>query len=275
MTTRDDVRISPPQKVFDAYKEIRDSALILNKTLNEKTIAEFQVSLNKAQSNNEDERNMRSLIQYLYRRNPTNFCQFLIRSRLSHLILWTEAKCIVLHFGLRSIVYIKWNNNEYECSLHKNISNLSEDNDQEHPSIQKIYQSIGNNFGNYNNQNRSDRYNQRRPRDNNNRDIDNNYRDRNQRGSTGASREWFNLRDKSFKLLELSKKTNNFQRPENTESNFPVLQSSTEVAENNSQSSNSYENNTPEVSNLSASTLETNNKGSYSQALQSSETKEE
>ena len=269
MTTRDDVRISPPQKVFDAYKEIRDSALISNKTLNEQTIAEFQVSLNKAQPNNEDERNMRSLIQYLYRRNPTNFCQFLIRSRLSHLILWTEAKCIVIHFGLRSIVYIKWNNNEYECSLHKNISNLIENNDQDHPSIQKIYQSIGNNFGNYNNQNRSDRYNQRRPRDN--RDIDNNYRDRNQRESKGGDREWRNPRSNR----DLNEQANNFQRSENTESNFPVLQSSTELAENNSQSSDSYENNTPEVSNLSASTVETNNKGSYSQALQSSETKEE
>ena len=151
MANRTDFRMATPQQVYDAYKEIRNSDLILNNTLNETNIANFQSSLNKAQPNTEEESKSRSLIQYLYRKNPTNFCRFLVRSRLSHLILWTEAKCIVRHFGLRGIVYVKWNDSEYECSAHKSVNNDFDAGNYEHPSIQTTYQAIEQyNGGRYN-----------------------------------------------------------------------------------------------------------------------------
>jgi hypothetical protein len=142
MTCGSTFRLAPPQQVYDSYKAIRSSDLILNKTLDEKNIEELQTHLNSSQPQSDEENMTRSFIQYLYRKNPTNFCRFLVRSRLSHLILWTEAKCIVQHFGLRGVVYIKWNDQEYECSLHRNVNHNTQ-GDMEHPSVQRTYDNVG------------------------------------------------------------------------------------------------------------------------------------
>lgn len=142
MTSRSERRMSPPQYVYNSYKEIRDSELIRNKVLTDDSIASFQHSLNKSQPISDDEVKMRSFIQYLYRKNPTNFCKFLSRSKLNHLILWTEAKCIVMYFGLRGIVYVKWNDSEYECSLHRNATNNLHEQNQEHPSVRNVYNKL-------------------------------------------------------------------------------------------------------------------------------------
>jgi len=145
MTSRSTFRLAPPQQVYDSYKAIRNSDLILSKTLDEKNIEELQTHLNSSQPQSDDENMTRSLIQYLYRKNPTNFCRFLVRSRLSHLILWTEAKCIVQHFGLRGVVYVKWNDQEYECSLHRNVNHNTQ-GDMEHPSVQRTYDNVGRDY---------------------------------------------------------------------------------------------------------------------------------
>ena len=142
MPSRSTFRLAPPQRVYDSYKAIKSSDLILNKTLDEKNIKELQTHLNSSQPQSDDENMFRSFIQYLYRKNPTNFCRFLVRSRLSHLILWTEAKCIVQHFGLRGVIYVKWNDQEYECSLHRNV-NRNTQGDMEHPSVQRTYDNVG------------------------------------------------------------------------------------------------------------------------------------
>jgi len=123
MTSQQHFRLAPPQNVYESYKAIRNSDLISKKQLDEGTIKELQKSLNESQPKSENEQMSRSFVQYLYRKNPTNFCRFLMRSRLSHLILWTEAKCIVRHFGLQGVVYVRWNDDAYECSMHKNASN--------------------------------------------------------------------------------------------------------------------------------------------------------
>jgi hypothetical protein len=131
-------RLAPPQYVLDTYKDIRNSNLISNKSIYDGSIEEFRDLLNKAQPQSKEDVQIRSLIQYLYRRNPNNFCRYLIRSRLSHLILWTEAKCIVRHFGLRGIVYVKWNSSEYECSLHRHVGSDTDEN-----TIKQILSNIG------------------------------------------------------------------------------------------------------------------------------------
>lgn len=145
MTSRSTFRLAPPQQVYDSYKAIRSSDLILSKTLDEKNIEELQTHLNSSQPQSDEENMTRSFIQYLYRKNPTNFCRFLVRSRLSHLILWTEAKCIVQHFGLRGVVYVKWNDHEYECSLHRNVNHNTQ-GDMEHPSVQRTYDNVGRDY---------------------------------------------------------------------------------------------------------------------------------
>jgi hypothetical protein len=99
------------QPLYDLYKTINESDLISKKTVNIKNVTDY-------------EKQSRSVIQMLYRKNPTNFCRYLIKSRLSHLILWTEAKCIVKYFGLIGIVYITWDE-KYICNIHRNIDNQS------------------------------------------------------------------------------------------------------------------------------------------------------
>jgi hypothetical protein len=158
--SRSSERHSPPQYVYDNYKQITSSALIAGRVLNDDSIAEFQQLLNYAQPQNERDSTMRSIVQYLYRKNPGNFCRFLTRSRLSHLVLWTEAKCIVRHFKLQNIVYVKWNSGSYECSLHRQAR---------HPAVQQTHDSISGN-ARYNRQNnRNQRY---RPRRHNRQPVD-------------------------------------------------------------------------------------------------------
>lgn len=142
--------LAPPQHLYDSYKAIKTSNLILNKSLDEENIVELQTLLNASQPTSNDEVMSRSLIQYLYRKNPTNFCRYLVRSRLSHLILWTEAKCIVRHFGLQGVVYVKWDDMKYECSLHRNVNNTTQ-GDMEHPAIQRTVDSVTQNHNGYNN----------------------------------------------------------------------------------------------------------------------------
>ena len=182
MTSRSTFRLTPPQKVYDSYKAIRSSDLILNKTLDEKNIEELQTHLNSSQPQSDEENMTRSFIQYLYRKNPTNFCRFLVRSRLSHLILWTEAKCIVQHFGLRGVVYVKWNDQEYECSLHRNVNHNTQ-GDMEHPSVQRTYDNVGRGGGDIEGGGRTERYDNRsrgggRGRGRGGRSNYNGYRDR-------------------------------------------------------------------------------------------------
>jgi hypothetical protein len=141
MPSRSSFRLTPPQQVYDTYTAIRNSPLLQTKTLTDETIMGFQQSLNAAQPQSDEEAMSRSLIQYLYRKNPVNFCRFLERSRLNHLILWTEAKCIVSHFNLRGVVYVKWNDDHYECSLHRNRSNT--DFVSEHPALNATVAAVG------------------------------------------------------------------------------------------------------------------------------------
>jgi hypothetical protein len=227
-------RMAPPQKVYAAYKEIRESSLIANKTVTETNIVEFQQSLNNAQPSNENDYKSRSLIQYLYRKNPSNFYQFLVKSKLIHLILWTESKCIIRHFGLNGVVYVKWNhdNNEYECVVHKYLNaNIAEDTD-EHPSVRKTFKELNPDFSNYNtsyqertnhpreysnNRGRGDRY-QRSSRGNIH-DYNNDNRYSNNRGRGGRYQQ--RSRNNSYQNKHQEHTKNQF--PKNNEDNFPAL----------------------------------------------------
>jgi hypothetical protein len=88
---------------------------------------EFQHLLNTSTPQLESDNNYKEIIKYLYRKNPRDFYKLVITSRIKNIILWTESKCIVSHFGLRNIVYIKWDNDEnmYKCNIHNNIKNDS------------------------------------------------------------------------------------------------------------------------------------------------------
>jgi hypothetical protein len=150
-------KFAPPQHLYDSYKCIKNINLITKKLLDDENIYELQEYLNLAQPKNEDESAIRSLVQYFYRKNPVNFCKFLVHSRLNHLILWTEAKCIVRHFGLQGVVYIKWDEGKYHCSLHQNVNMNKQSN------VLNSFSNDSKNFSNvpYNRERSSNRH---RPR---------------------------------------------------------------------------------------------------------------
>ena len=156
--------MNPPQRLFDLYKNIKNSELILNKVLSKEGVNDFQTELNNAQPKleNENEIQMHSLIQYMYRKNPINFTRFLTKSGLSHLILWTESKCIIKHFGLHGIVYIKWYDNTYSCNLHnyahKNTDEVDLENQPNKITYKTAYQ---NNIKFQNDRNRGIVFNQK------------------------------------------------------------------------------------------------------------------
>lgn len=112
--------------LYDNYKDILMCDIVNKQSLTVENINAFEILLNKAQPQDNEMIIMRDAIQFLYRKNPSNFINFLVRSRLSHFILWTESKCIVRHFNLHGILYIKWVNSRYECSLHNGNTNGTE-----------------------------------------------------------------------------------------------------------------------------------------------------
>ena len=131
-------KLAPPKKVYDCYKAILACDLITKKSLNTEYVAEFQNFLNESQPSNDEEHTTRSLIQFLYRKNPNTFIKFLIRSHLNHLILWTEAKCIVRHFDLQGVLYVKWNEHQYDCNIHYNVESNSANNTNNVPRVRYI-----------------------------------------------------------------------------------------------------------------------------------------
>jgi hypothetical protein len=296
MTSRNDFRMAPPQQVYDSYKEIRDSEFIRNKVLSDKNIEGFQLSLNNSQPISEEESKIRSLIQYFYRKNPTNFCRFLVRSKLNHLILWTEAKCIVRHFGLRGIVYVKWNDNSYECSLHRHADSNLQEPDLENPSAQRIYKSVEENYS-YDNRSHSDN---RGDRPDNNRyqrnEMYGNYRDRrpqsdnrgdrrpqsdnrgdrrpqsdNYRGDRRPQSDNYrgDRRPQSDNYRGGNSQSYSNDLPANTVDNFPTLPTRPAVQETDEQLSQSSEEQTEPSHDLTASVAEVvPEKLSYSASVQ-------
>jgi hypothetical protein len=174
MSGRNAYRASPPQKLFENYKDIVNSNLIRNKELSDENIAEFEYLLNQAQPQNDEEHCMRSFIQYLYRKNPGHFTRFIQRSSLNQLALWTEAKFMVRTFELRGLVYVKWDieNGKYVCSMHRTVSEYLDSG--ECSSMEEVVDRITRETENQDRENRGSRL-----------DFDN---DRDRRGKGGRGK---------------------------------------------------------------------------------------
>jgi hypothetical protein len=189
MSASNTYRTSPPQKLFENYKDIVNSNLIRNKELSDDNIAEFEYLLNQAQPQSDDEHCMRSFVQYLYRKNPGHFTRFIQRSNLNHLALWTEAKFLVRTFELRGLVYIKWDVDDvkYVCSMHRTVSEYL--NSGECGSIKEVVDRITRETENQDRSNRESRPARR--------DFNDNGDNRNGKGGRGKGGRRDNYRDQS------------------------------------------------------------------------------
>jgi hypothetical protein len=114
-----------PQRLRENYDTIRNLETVSTGVLNVAEIEQMQHLLNDAQPKNHEEELMRTTLQFLYRRNSAEFYKYLVKSRLYHLVLWTEAKRMSRHFRLNNLIYIHWNGNSYECSQHSNFGRFT------------------------------------------------------------------------------------------------------------------------------------------------------
>jgi hypothetical protein len=108
-----------PKRLKTNYSKIRD--LLIDSELD---IQEFQQIINDSQPQTPEEELLRSMFQYIYRRDTSEFYKFLLKTKLYHMILWTEAKNISRHFKLNGRVYVHWNGEEYECMPHRGRNEL-------------------------------------------------------------------------------------------------------------------------------------------------------
>ena len=137
-----------PRRLQFNYDKIMKSNLVSTKIPDETNLGVLQSILNESKSNSDEENSIQRTIQFLYRQNASSFYKFLTKNKMSHVILWTESKCIVRHLGLQGIVYIRWNNEEkkYEVLPHKSIANRPVQNHEEkqtsHTSIDRIVSEV-------------------------------------------------------------------------------------------------------------------------------------
>ena len=122
-----DITTVMPNYVYEIYNQINTSDLVVNNNFSDSNIKLFESLINNAQPRNINDKNIRRTIYYLYKKQPVYFYKYLVRARLIHLILWTDAKCIINHFNLTNKLFIRWDNG-YKCNLFKkqiyNIKNL-------------------------------------------------------------------------------------------------------------------------------------------------------
>ena len=99
--------------------------------------------LDDAQPKSQEENKARATIQFLYKQNPSSFYKFLIHNKLGCLVLWTEARCIVRHLGLRGVVYIKWNGAQgYTVLPHRKAAARQTTEEAPHSAVDRIERKI-------------------------------------------------------------------------------------------------------------------------------------
>lgn len=126
-----------PPRLLNNHRAITSARVVQTKVVDDETISELRTLLNDAQAQTEEERTIQKTIQFLYRQNAPAFYKFLVKNKMAYAALWTESKCIVRHFGLQGLVYIRWNHEtqQYDIYPHKALArNAAEAVPQELPA---------------------------------------------------------------------------------------------------------------------------------------------
>jgi hypothetical protein len=104
-------------RLKSSYRLLERSRLANHRETDQDALGYFQRICNESLPKNEAEQEFKDGIRELYYANKTSFTQCLVRA--PHYVLLTEARAIVLHFGVQDLVYIEWKNNEYVVSENK------------------------------------------------------------------------------------------------------------------------------------------------------------
>lgn len=116
-----------PKRIQNAYFQLHKSRLISKGHLDNDAILHFEKILNSALPVNEYEQNIYYFVKDLYYDDPSKFLNYINKSNLQSLILYTNNKNIISHFNLQYKVYINWasKDKKYIVELYK-YNNISE-----------------------------------------------------------------------------------------------------------------------------------------------------
>jgi hypothetical protein len=94
----------------DVFHKISACSLVTTKNSTEENIKEFEDLLNEAQPKTSEARGQKSMVQFMYYSNPTNFINYVnkLENKVGSIILYTESKRIAKFFSIQREVYIKW-----------------------------------------------------------------------------------------------------------------------------------------------------------------------
>ena len=140
-----------PSRLLTIYRSIMSGSIVKGKVVDDEGLLSLKSLIMEAQAQGDDERTIQKTVQFLYRQNTSSFYKFLIKNKLAFLVLWTESKCMVRHFGLQGLVYIRWNDDEYVYDVFLNKKYGSGGNDRgeklgevevEHCAIDRIASKV-------------------------------------------------------------------------------------------------------------------------------------
>lgn len=93
------------------YNNLTRSRLVHHRDTDMDALRYFEEMCNKALPRNKHELDTKDIIRELYYADKTSFARCLVGA--PHYVLLTEARAMVLHFGIQDLVYIEWKDDAY------------------------------------------------------------------------------------------------------------------------------------------------------------------
>lgn len=110
------------QPLYELYRNIDACELVSTKNPTDENMTEFVNLLNQCVPSNPKEEAYRELTRSMYYANPAGFFKYIMASknRVKALVLYTESKRMVMAFGLKGKIHIKWDEttNTYSVTRH-------------------------------------------------------------------------------------------------------------------------------------------------------------
>lgn len=106
------------EKLRRIYKSLLSSRVISQRESDPEALQYFEKCCNESLPINDHENDLRDLVRNLYYTDKTAFKS--CTSKNSHLILLTEARAVVVHFGVQNLIYIEWDKDNKQYHVVKN-----------------------------------------------------------------------------------------------------------------------------------------------------------
>lgn len=101
-----------PKRLQNAYFQLHKSRLISKGHIDNDAIVHFEKILNSSLPSNDYENHIYYFVKDLYYDNPSKFINYINKSNLQPLLLYTNNKNIIAHFNLQYKIYIIWDPNQ-------------------------------------------------------------------------------------------------------------------------------------------------------------------